>query len=172
MLYINDGHTNFYISFICILLAIQPVHAEEMDNENHHEMEHNPHGISFGQIADPTRVDRVIDIIAVDIAFSPASISVKRDETIKFRVTNQGSVLHELVLGSKEEQIAHNAEMHNMSQTEMAEHMQFNSTGISVQPGQSQEIVWTFSTDLNGVEFACHIPGHYEAGMLGLIKIY
>ncbi len=37
-------------------------------------------------------------------------------------------------------------------------------------PGKQGEIVWQF-TRPGVVNFACLMPGHYEAGMKGLIKV-
>ena len=37
-------------------------------------------------------------------------------------------------------------------------------------PGQSEHLIWKFSK-AGTFEFACLIPGHYEAGMHGLIKV-
>lgn len=37
---------------------------------------------------------------------------------------------------------------------------------VLLEPGQSEEIVWRFSKKGN-IEFACNVPGHYQAGMYG-----
>jgi uncharacterized cupredoxin-like copper-binding protein len=39
-----------------------------------------------------------------------------------------------------------------------------------VDPGQRGEIVWTFNRP-GTFEFACLIPGHFEAGMKGTITV-
>jgi len=41
---------------------------------------------------------------------------------------------------------------------------------ITLAPGQQGEIVWRF-TRAGTVHFACLIPGHYEAGMKGQIRV-
>jgi uncharacterized cupredoxin-like copper-binding protein len=41
---------------------------------------------------------------------------------------------------------------------------------VLVEPGKTAELVWTFDTDAT-LEFACNVPGHYEAGMVGPITI-
>jgi len=41
---------------------------------------------------------------------------------------------------------------------------------VTLQPGKQGEIVWQF-TKAGGVNFACLIPGHYEAGMKGLVQV-
>jgi len=40
----------------------------------------------------------------------------------------------------------------------------------SIEPGQRKEILWKFSK-LGSFEFACLIPGHYEAGMHGKVVV-
>lgn len=41
---------------------------------------------------------------------------------------------------------------------------------VRFESGSSGEIVWTF-TNAGSFEFACLIPGHYEAGMHGPILV-
>ena len=42
--------------------------------------------------------------------------------------------------------------------------------GVSVAPGKIASPVWTF-TKPGILQFACHIPGHYPAGMVGELTI-
>jgi uncharacterized cupredoxin-like copper-binding protein len=39
-----------------------------------------------------------------------------------------------------------------------------------VDPGRRNELVWQF-TQPGDFKFACLIPGHFEAGMVGTIKV-
>jgi uncharacterized cupredoxin-like copper-binding protein len=39
-----------------------------------------------------------------------------------------------------------------------------------VAPGKTGEIVWTFNRP-GDFDFACLIAGHYEAGMVGKVKV-
>jgi uncharacterized cupredoxin-like copper-binding protein len=39
-----------------------------------------------------------------------------------------------------------------------------------VDPGRKGTIVWTFNR-AGSIEFACLIPGHFEAGMIGRITV-
>ena len=41
---------------------------------------------------------------------------------------------------------------------------------IILEPGKQGEIVWQF-TKAGVVDFACLLPGHYEAGMKGTINV-
>jgi uncharacterized cupredoxin-like copper-binding protein len=38
-------------------------------------------------------------------------------------------------------------------------------TAISLEPGESGEITYTFE-DSGTIEIGCHEPGHYDAGMI------
>jgi len=41
---------------------------------------------------------------------------------------------------------------------------------VLIEPGAREELIWTFSKTKN-LEFACNIPGHYQAGMVGKVEI-
>ena len=41
---------------------------------------------------------------------------------------------------------------------------------VTLAPGKQGEIVWQF-TKAGAVNFACLMPGHYEAGMKGQVKV-
>jgi uncharacterized cupredoxin-like copper-binding protein len=41
---------------------------------------------------------------------------------------------------------------------------------VLVEPGKTAELTWTFSKATN-LEFACNVPGHYQAGMVGKLTV-
>lgn len=45
-----------------------------------------------------------------------------------------------------------------------------DGNAVLVKPGETKELIWTFS-DAQNLEFACNLPGHYQAGMKGEIKV-
>ena len=109
----------------------------------------------------------VIHIRALDtLRFDPARVVVSRGETVKFVVTNVGKLAHEFVIGDAAEQAAHEKEMQAMP----GKSMKHDVNGISLPPGQTRTLVWTFTRD-GTVEYACHIPGHFAAGMVGKIIV-
>lgn len=120
----------------------------------------------FGRSADPKRADRTLRITMDDrMRFTPASLEVRRGQTVRFVVSNRGKVLHEMVLGTADELEKH-AEL--MRRFPDMEHDEPNM--VHVAPGASGEIAWTF--DKPGTfAFACLIPGHYEAGMVGKVVV-
>ena len=122
---------------------------------------------AYGHFGAGTGPAHVIHIRALDtLRFEPASIVVTRGETVKFVVTNTGKLAHEFVIGDAAVQAEHEKEMQAMPGISM-EH---DVNGISLPPGQTRELVWTFTRD-GTVEYACHVPGHFAADMLGRIII-
>ncbi len=122
----------------------------------------NPVG-EAGKVAQATRT---VEIDMTDnMRFTPAEISVRQGETVRFVVKNSGAVKHELVLGTPEELKEHYALMLKMPGMEHAD-----DNMVSVAPGQTGEIVWRF-TGSGKVDFACLQPGHYDAGMKGLVNV-
>jgi uncharacterized cupredoxin-like copper-binding protein len=120
----------------------------------------------FGQEGNPKKVTRTIQVdMADNMRFSPADITVRRGETIKFLVRNDGKVLHEMVLGTRKA-IAEHAEL--MKKFPEMEHADANMA--HVKPGKAGEIVWQF-TKAGEFQFACLQPGHFEAGMVGKLTV-
>lgn len=120
----------------------------------------------FGREGDPAKVSRTVELDMSDAyRFTPADVTVRRGETVRFVVRNRGRQLHEMVLGTTEELEAHAALMRKFPGMEHAEaHM------THVAPGAQGAIVWQF-TQAGEYRFACLIPGHYEAGMVGRVVV-
>lgn len=120
----------------------------------------------FGQEGDPKKATRTITVDMSDnMRFTPADITVKRGETVKIVPTNKGQVLHEMVLGTPEELKKHAEQMKKNPGMEHDE-----AYMAHVKPGQSGEIVWQF-TKAGEFQFACLLPGHFEAGMVGKVTV-
>jgi uncharacterized cupredoxin-like copper-binding protein len=120
----------------------------------------------FGRAGDPKKAARTVNVDMNDtMRFDPASITVREGETVRFRVKNSGKVLHEIVLGTMEDLKAHAELMRKFPNMEHDEpHM------AHVEPGKSGELVWQF-TKAGQFYFACLIPGHFEAGMVGTLVV-
>jgi uncharacterized cupredoxin-like copper-binding protein len=120
----------------------------------------------FGQEGNPKKVTKTIKVDMTDaMRFTPSDVAVKRGDTVKFVVHNDGKVLHEMVLGTKEA-IAEHAEL--MKKFPEMEHADANMA--HVRPGKSGEIIWQF-TKPGEFKFACLQPGHFEAGMVGKVVV-
>ena len=97
--------------------------------------------------------------------FVPAKWEAQAGEPIRIILVNKGKVDHELVIGTEKELIAHAKEMANPG---AKGHHHTNE--ISAKPGQQAELVWTFK-EPGQYAMACFEPGHYEAGMKGVINV-
>jgi len=120
----------------------------------------------FGQEGNPKKVTRTIQVEMADtMRFTPGNVVVKRGETVRFVVRNGGQVLHEMVLGTKQALAEHAALMRKFPGMEHAD-----ANMAHVKPGTSGEIVWQF-TKAGEFQFACLLPGHFEAGMVGQLVV-
>ena len=120
----------------------------------------------FGRTGDPTRVSRTIRIDMSDrMRFAPDSIEIRQGAVVRFVVRNSGRVRHEMVIGTLEELQDHAAVMRKHPGMEHDEPFMAH-----VAPGKTEEIVWQF-TKAGEFHFGCLVPGHFEAGMVGRIKV-
>lgn len=120
----------------------------------------------WGIAGDPARVSRTIEIrMSDDMRFTPDRITVREGETVRLRAVNRGKVMHEIVIGTPQELAAH-AEL--MKKHPDMEHDEPYMAHVS--PGRRGDIVWHFNRP-GDFEFACLIAGHFEAGMVGRIRV-
>lgn len=126
----------------------------------------DPVATPFGKTGDPKKVTRTLQVDMADsMRFTPAALTVRQGDTIRFVVRNQGKVLHEMVIGTDEDLRSH-AEMMRKHPT-----MEHDAPYMAhVAAGKRGEMVWQF-TEVGEFKFACLIPGHFEAGMVGTIKV-
>lgn len=140
----------------------------------HGEKSHTQKGVdyskaeehAFGRAADPKKAKRTVRVDMTDqMRFHPAEITVKRGEIVRFLPVNKGQVLHEMVLGTMDDLKKHAELMRKHPGMEHDEpHM------AHVAPGKSGEMGWQF-TKAGDFYYGCLIPGHFEAGMIGKVKV-
>ena len=127
---------------------------------------HEDHASALGKPGDPKKVGRTVEITMSDaMRFTPASVSVKKNETVRFVLRNEGKLKHEMVLGTIKELKEHAALMLKFPEMEHADPNQ-----ASVDAGKTGELVWQF-TKAGTFDFACLQAGHYEAGMKGQVMV-
>jgi uncharacterized cupredoxin-like copper-binding protein len=120
----------------------------------------------WGIAGDAKDVKRTIECKMLDtMRFSPDRVDAKLGETIRFITRNNGRVLHEFVIGTKQENAAHHELMKKFPNMEHDDPWMAH-----VAAGGKAEIIWKFNRP-GEFEFACLIPGHYEAGMVGRIIV-
>lgn len=140
-----------------------------------------------GEPGNVAEVSRTVEIEMFDNYYEPEAINLNAGETIRFVVKNQGQLVHEFNIGTPDMHAAHQAEMMMMVQHgallpdrldhekmamdmgdgKIMEHNDPNS--VLVEPGKSAEVIWKISK-AGELEFACNVPGHYDAGMVGKIQ--
>jgi uncharacterized cupredoxin-like copper-binding protein len=146
----------------CAALA----HGDEHDAKKHTYDASKVEERAFGREGDPKKVSRTIKLDMTDaLRFTPAEVTVKRGQTVKFVVSNSGKLLHEMVLGTTDELKEHAELMKKFPEMEHAD-----ANMAHVKPGARGEIVWQF-TKAGEYQFACLVPGHYEAGMVGKVTV-
>ena len=123
-------------------------------------------------------VDRTITLDAGDMWFDPETLEMAAGEIVKFEITNTGNLEHEFVIGSKEAQEEHRQmmlnmanggghDMSNMSHGGGHDMASMDMAGVTIAPGETGTLLWSVPDNVNELEYACNIPGHYESGMYG-----
>jgi uncharacterized cupredoxin-like copper-binding protein len=117
--------------------------------------------------ADPAIVplgpgDVTIELRVEHSLFEPAEITVVEGTRLRFVVDNTDPINHELIVGGPDVHARH-------AQGTEAEHP---SIPGEVSVGPNELGVTTLRFDEPGrFEFACHLPGHYEYGMHGVVEV-
>jgi len=131
-----------------------------------HEHGHADQALAIGQPGSAAKVTRTITVEANDsMRYTPSDIQVKQGETVRFLIKNRGQAKHEFGLGTEKELLEH---LEVMKKFPDMEHDEPNK--VTLAPGKQGEIIWQF-TRAGTVNFACLMPGHYEAGMKGVVKV-
>lgn len=120
----------------------------------------------WGIAGDAKAARRTITLrMSDDMRFTPSHIEVREGDTVRLRAENKGKVLHEIVMGTRTTLEQHAEMMQKFPGMEHDEpHM------AHVRAGQRGDIVWHFNRP-GSFDFACLIPGHYQAGMTGTITV-
>jgi uncharacterized cupredoxin-like copper-binding protein len=147
------------------LAAPERLHAHDASPHQGHDTPQ----FSAGEPGNPKRAAKVIEITMNEadgkMGFKPDKIEVRRGEQVRFVLKNAGALDHEFMLATRAENAKH-AEL--MQKYPDMEHDDPNGTRIK--SNAKGEILWRF-TRRGEFEFACLIPGHYEAGMLGKVIV-
>lgn len=139
---------------------------------------------NIGQTGSVAKIDRVIEVDMGEMYFTPDAYEFERGETVKFVLVNSGRAIHEFAIGTDDMQDAHAAEMRAMMKagmitTRKLRHDRMREAGMMhvdanarlLEPGGTDELIWTFSGDQEELSIACNVPGHREAGMEAPVKI-
>ena len=104
----------------------------------------------------------VVVITIEHSAFDPALLEVERGSTVRFVIHNEDPIAHEFIIGDEAVQLVHEegTEAHHGSRP----------GEVSIPAGETRETTYTF----DGTEdliIGCHLPGHYDYGMRGAVKV-
>lgn len=109
-----------------------------------------------GFVAGTPTSPRVVQVVATpQLRLLPAVVTVQAGETITFQVTTMGPVVHEFMVGPAADVAANKAGTPEIADLGMM---------------QTRSLTYTF-TGTGPFAYACHAPGHYEAGMSGTIVV-
>ncbi len=133
----------------------------KMEGSDHHNgMEENNSvvGQPAAEGVEPTKTYTVHLVDEMRFNFSEKPV-IEAGDVVKFIVINKGKIVHEFGIGGEAEQVAHREMMKQMPGMKHED-----GSTISVEPGATKELVWQFA-GTEKVQFACNVPGHFEAGM-------
>lgn len=138
-----------------------------MAHDDHH---HHAENFAAGEPGQARKPARLIEIVMAEgdgkMLYEPARLEIKKGEQVKFVVRNRGELQHEIVLGTEKENLAHGEEMKKNPDMPHGDH----PNAKQIAPGKTGELLWKF-TKAGVFEYACLIPGHREAGMVGTIVV-
>jgi len=116
-----------------------------------------------------------VEVTLTDFGIESSKSEFNAGETYTFVITNEGAIPHEFVIA---EPLREGAEMGDMH--EDGEEGEMHHEGLIVEveqdellPGATVQVDVTFpdTPPDEPVEFACHIEGHYDAGMRAPLTI-
>ena len=123
---------------------------------------------------------REVNIVMRDFAYVPSVVDLHAGETVVLHVINGGLVVHEAILGDMDSQMAWEAAEaavadHPPGPTPLvADPAGFAGIRMVAESGQRLDVVWTVPADAteaaSGWFVGCHIPGHWEKGMVVPIR--
>ena len=92
------------------------------------------------------------------MTITPSLTTFKVGQPYDFVVTNVGQTEHEMV-------IEHRGDVDKPMEVDGQE-----SEAADIEPGKTKTLTWTF-TEPGAYQLGCHVPGHYEAGMVTPIEV-
>jgi uncharacterized cupredoxin-like copper-binding protein len=145
-----------FVSALTVVVAANTASAHDMH-------------FSAGSPGDPKKPARTIVVTMKQeyglMEYVPSRIEVKRNEQIRFVLKNVDKESHEFLLASTAENKKHGEVMKKHPEMEHDD-----PNGKTVAPGAESEMLWRFNK-AGTFEFACLIPGHREAGMIGTVHV-
>jgi uncharacterized cupredoxin-like copper-binding protein len=155
------------VALASVLFATS-THADP-GHARHGHSGHDHRETTYGRPGDDRKAGRIVQVVMKEAdgatLFAPNRLEVRQGEQVHFVLRNQGELEHELVIGTAEANRRHAEEM--ALHPDMA-HDDPNAKRLK--PRTSGVLRWQF-TKPGEFEYACLIPGHREAGMVGIVLV-
>ena len=157
-----------FVAACALLTSASTVFSHE--NTGHHG-DHGhaaaaPQQQAWGIAGDEKAVSRTIPFVMTDeMRFVPDHFEVGLGEIVRITLENRGAVMHEMVIGTPQTLREHAELMQRFPGMEHDEPWMAH-----VAPGGRGEMIWEFNR-AGEFEFACLIAGHFQAGMVGTIRV-
>ena len=104
-----------------------------------------------------------IDLVTRHSRYDVSTITVAPGTTVTFRVRNDDPIDHELIVGDRAVHDLHEAGTEH-------HHDGSDHHAVSVPAGATALLTYTFD-EPGQVAFGCHLPGHWDYGMQGTIRV-
>jgi uncharacterized cupredoxin-like copper-binding protein len=117
----------------------------------------------------PAGTDRIVELSMTGMHFIPDRIEVQAGDLVAFVVTNPNDVAHELFIGTEADQTAHHAAHMAVSSPDQAL-VPHGGYGIFLAPHETGVVSYHFDT-AGEIMLGCHLPGHWEAGMVAIVTV-
>ncbi|MCZ7567724.1 MAG: cupredoxin domain-containing protein [Ardenticatenaceae bacterium] len=156
----------------------EPASAASLEQTSHEAGEKAGHqgGAQFPMDDGTTAVDQTIDVTGQEWGFEPATVTIPAGKQVRLVFHNAGKLPHEIAIDEMPATILAvqdpkaMGEMDPEEMSEMSEMAEKGVVHIHTAVGKSASEV--FRVDKPGTyEFACEIPGHKEAGMVGKLVV-
>ncbi len=108
----------------------------------------------------PGEVDLVLDIDYT--RFTPSRVRVQEGTRVRFVLRNHDPIRHELILGPPDVHARHATGTEAVHPPRPGE--------VTVEPNATASTTYQFD-EAGAVIFACHLPGHNEYGMNGVVEV-
>jgi uncharacterized cupredoxin-like copper-binding protein len=112
--------------------------------------------------ASPAAAGEAVEVEEAEYYVKSARTTFQVGQPYTFTVTNAGNDVHEFVIepaGEVDEPLEGEANGKDVE-----------SEIEDIAPGQSKALTWTFA-ETGRYQFACHLPGHYESGMVLEVEV-
>lgn len=94
--------------------------------------------------------------------FTPGTIDVEAGTRVTFVVRNHDPINHELIVGDEQVHARHEQGTEEAHPPVPGE--------VSVGPGETARTTYVFD-EPGDILFACHLPGHFDYGMHGTVRV-